>query len=98
MSSDLDLKLSTTGKLVKTVGDAFTLNMDMTASDDVEVSWSKVRVPVVGHVQGATIYGKKLLTLKDCRNLVCVLTVKNVGSFGFFINTSKPIYYVTMTF
>lgn len=78
LSSDLDLNLSTTGKVVKTVGDAFTLNMDVAASADAKVSWSKVRVPVVGHIQGATIYRKKLLTLKDCRNFVCVLTVKKM--------------------
>lgn len=76
LSSDLDLNLSTTGKVVKTVGDSFSLDMDMTASGDVKVSWSKVRVPVVDHIQAATIYRKELLTLKDCRNLVCVLTVK----------------------
>lgn len=51
LSSDLDLNLSTTGKVVKTVGDAFPLNMDIIASAEAKVSWSKVRVPVVGHIQ-----------------------------------------------
>lgn len=103
LSSDLDLNLSTTGKVVKTVGNAFSLDMDVTASGDAKVTWSKVRVPVADHIQGTTIYRKKLLTLKDCSILVCVLTVKkkNVGSFGSlfsFINTSEPIYDVKMTF
>lgn len=42
LSSDLDVSLSSTGEVVKTVGEAFSLTADIDASGDSKVSWMKV--------------------------------------------------------
>lgn len=42
--SDLDVKLSPTGKVVMSVGDILPVEMDTVASDDTKVSWTKVTV------------------------------------------------------
>lgn len=47
LSSDLDVNLSSTGKVVKAVGEAFSLKTNIDASDDSKVSWTKVKAPVV---------------------------------------------------
>lgn len=40
--SDLDLSLSPTGKVVKTVGDTLPVKMEKNSSGDAKVSWTKV--------------------------------------------------------
>lgn len=47
--SDLDLSLSPTGKVVKTVGDTLPLKMEKISSGDVTVSWKKVMVLWLGY-------------------------------------------------
>lgn len=47
LSSDLDLNLSSTGKVVKAVGEALSLNTNIDASGDHKVSWTKVKALVV---------------------------------------------------
>lgn len=46
--SDLDLSLSPTGKVVKTVGDTLALKMEKVAPGDVKVLWTKVTLPGLG--------------------------------------------------
>lgn len=46
--SDLDLSLSPTGKVVKTVGDTLTVKMEKSASGDAHMSWTKVMGAGVG--------------------------------------------------
>uniref|UniRef100_A0A665TNL8 CD166 antigen homolog A-like n=1 Tax=Echeneis naucrates TaxID=173247 RepID=A0A665TNL8_ECHNA len=41
VSSDLDLSLSPTGKIVKTVGDTLSVKIEKSASGDTKVSWAK---------------------------------------------------------
>lgn len=47
LSADLDVNLSSTGEVVKTVGEAFSLKTNIDASGDSKVSWTKVKAVVV---------------------------------------------------
>lgn len=46
--SDLDLSLSHTGKVVKTLGDTLSVKTEKNASGDTKVSWTKVMVLGLG--------------------------------------------------
>lgn len=54
LSSDLDVNLSSTGKVVKAVGEAFSLKTNIDASDVSKVSWTKVTALVVIYRRGET--------------------------------------------
>lgn len=55
LSSDLDVTLSTTGEVVKAVGEAFSLKTDIDASGDSKVSWTKVKALVVINRRAETL-------------------------------------------
>lgn len=61
LSPDLDVTLSSTGEVVKAVGEAFSPKTNIDASGDSKVSWKKVKAQLVsdGRVETLLI-GKKL--------------------------------------
>lgn len=62
LSSDLDLHLGATGKVVKAVGEGFSLKTRIDASGDHMVSWTKVKALVVDGRGVETLFmGENLL-------------------------------------
>lgn len=79
LSSDLDLHLDSTGKVVKAVGEGFSLKTNIDASGDPKVSWTKVKALVVDGRRVETLFvGEHLLPLKakdsqDCSKWLPVM-------------------------
>lgn len=67
LSSDLDLHLGSTGKVVKAVGEGFPLKANIDASGEHKVSWTKVKALVVdgGRVETLLMGGKKIDDLPE---------------------------------
>lgn len=71
--SDLDLKLSPTGKVVKVLGDTLSIIMEKTALGETKVSWTKVMALV-------RFYGSKkwqqVLKESDCLAFITTVALR----------------------